>query len=59
MVNRGQVLLGYSSLDLVSSKGKFSFPYFFRFVNVSRHLSADHIVFTLEHLKEIGSDIFK
>lgn len=58
MIRRGQLLMGYSSLAVTCGDRTLSFPFFFRFVAVGRQLAPDNLVFALEHLKQIGKDLF-
>ncbi len=55
MLNRGQLMLGYSTLSIQS----WAMPNFFRFVAVGRQIGPEHLVFALEHLREIGNQIYK
>jgi hypothetical protein len=55
MLNRGQLQIAYSTLNIQS----WALPNFFRFVAVGRQIGPQHLVFVLEHLREIGNQIYK
>lgn len=53
MLKRGQMLMGYAS---IKTSGV-SLPNFFRFISIQRSLRKEHLVFALNHLREIGNSI--